>query len=576
MDDTLRKLQSFFKGLDVEKAQTVRDPMAIATYVKTRYGVPDKSVFHIARGVAGKSKARQWNKTHKGTDETHKTGKYSTKKKYDEKNTYRDYKDKPSDSGAGREYAGVPKGHQVAGRKTKRAVAKRTPRKRPAGVQRRLPGMKAIEKAESIKDTRKLAHHLSSGGARGSHGKANPDHSWKTWEGGMRGKANAKDWNQIENPDRRGYHYDSTGWRRNKEEHEANEKAKKEKKQQRAADTRAKRAGQPKQLEFPKKIMGKKGKSMTKMFDVLLKAKKFGGKPLGWDELPRDPISFATNVMQDKGFVNTNLSANTKGANTRNKLAQDIRALINEIPDASKKEIKSGKRNDDKWEKEAKKEAEDQRESWKNGTPEDDVNLKKQPLPPALARLLGFGAGWAMSDTFVEAPRGQMTPSQQRAWERLVRSSMRRKKGLQKDAIDSLKTHYSDSSDTYVRKIPIQNSLNIVKDHAPVPPRAGLVWDEQKKHWTRQEHVGHTVAEVQGKKRVRGSGTGVHEHTRAAGGVGGKGAGMSAQAGRRFRSVADVGVVKPHEARHPSTTKTKARKNIIQRVLARRGHKTTH
>ena len=297
----------------------------------------------------------------------------------------------------------------------------------------------------------------------------------------------------------------------------------------------------------------------------ILKAHKFGGKPLGWDELPRDPISFSTNVMQDKGFRNTNLSANTEGAETRNKLARAIRELINEIPDATKKEIKQGKINDEKYDKEAKKQGKKLAESWKNG--EHDVE-KGMTLSPDLARILGFGAGWAMSDTFVEAPRGRMTPSQQREWERTVRTAMRRKKNLSKESIDALQTHYNDMSDTYVRKVPIDNSLNIIKDHAPVPPRQGLVWDEQKKHWTRPEHVGHSVSEVQGKKRIRGTGTGMHEHSIKAGRSGGKGSGMSAEAGRRFRSAADVGIAKPHEAKHPSTHATKHRKRLVSSMMS--------
>ena len=151
---------------------------------------------------------------------------------------------------------------------------------------------------------------------------------------------------------------------------------------------------------------------------------------------------------------------------------------------------------------------------------------------------------------------------------------MRKKKGFQKEAIDSLKTYYTDQSDQYVRKIPIDNSLNILKDHAPVPPRQGLVWDEQKKHWTKPEHIGHSVSEVQGKKRIRGSGTGVHEHSLAPTHVGGKGAG-SAVGGRRFRGVGDVGVIRPHEAKHPATSLTAHRKNLVRQMLARRGHKTS-
>ena len=68
MDNILERLKSFYK------AQTIRDPMAIATYVTTRYGIPDERKFSIARGIAGKSRARQWNPATKGTGQSHKTG----------------------------------------------------------------------------------------------------------------------------------------------------------------------------------------------------------------------------------------------------------------------------------------------------------------------------------------------------------------------------------------------------------------------------------------------------------------------------------------------------------------------
>ena len=520
MDNALDKLKAFYK------AQTIRDPMAIATYVTTRYGIPDERKYSIARGIAGKSKAKQWNPT---------TGKAPAK------------------------------GMRHAGRGSKRAVVRR---KRPKykGRQKRMD--LSLEKAESINDSRKLAARLAQGRSGGSGG-ANPapPHPWYVWEGGMRGKARAKEWNPIQDPDVRGYTYSSSGMRKPKEDAEAAKKKKRRDAAQKGAKTKARRGG-----GIQRRLPGMKSTDITKTFDVLLKAHKFGGKPLGWEELPRDPISFATNVMQDKGFKNTNLSANTDGANTRNKLAQGIRALINDIPDATKKEIKAGKLTDAKWEKEAKKRKKEMAASWAKGDREAAINLKKQTIPPALARMLGFGAGWMISDTFTEAPRGQMTPSQQRDWDRVVRSAMRRKKDLRKDGIDSLQSYYKDSSDTYVKRTPIENSLVISKDHAPLPPRQGLVWDEQKSHWTRQENVGKTVTEVQGKKRIRGSGHGAHEHSKK--GAGGKGTGMSAEAGRRFRSSADAGIIKPHEGKHPGKIAAITRKKLLQHLRGRAGRRT--
>jgi len=54
-------------------------------------------------------------------------------------------------------------------------------------------------------------------------------------------------------------------------------------------------------------------------------------------------------------------------------------------------------------------------------------------------------------------------------------------------------------------------SSMLMKDHLPMPPRQGEVWDELKHRWVKPENAGRTVAEVQGEKRIRGSGVGAHE-----------------------------------------------------------------
>ena len=54
-------------------------------------------------------------------------------------------------------------------------------------------------------------------------------------------------------------------------------------------------------------------------------------------------------------------------------------------------------------------------------------------------------------------------------------------------------------------------SSMLMKDHLPIPPRQGEVWDTLKHRWTRPENAGRTVAEVQGEKRFRGSGTGTQQ-----------------------------------------------------------------
>ena len=54
-------------------------------------------------------------------------------------------------------------------------------------------------------------------------------------------------------------------------------------------------------------------------------------------------------------------------------------------------------------------------------------------------------------------------------------------------------------------------NVTLMKDHLPFPPRKGLVWDNVKHRWVRPEMAGKTVIDVSGKKRIRGTGTGIHQ-----------------------------------------------------------------
>ena len=57
------------------------------------------------------------------------------------------------------------------------------------------------------------------------------------------------------------------------------------------------------------------------------------------------------------------------------------------------------------------------------------------------------------------------------------------------------------------------NNVQLVKDHLPVPPRQGLIWDNVKSKWVRPDMAGKTITEVGGEKRIRGAGTGVHQRS---------------------------------------------------------------
>jgi len=210
-----------------------------------------------------------------------------------------------------------------------------------------------------------------------------------------------------------------------------------------------------------------------------------------------------------------------------------------------------------------------QREHGVGGYGKDyGIAAMQKQFPPALASLMSAAAGWAFSGDVGKV--GQMTEGQSREWERTLsaadrrkmersmRSKMRRKsvdKTLDKSSFDALKEYFNDSSDEYIKRSPENNDFLVQKDHSVLPPRQGLMWDAVKHRWTRPENVGHTVTEVQGKKRLRGVGTGAHERS-----VSGHGTGKTRQveAGRRFKSTADVGALTPHDSKpagHPKHKK---------------------
>ena len=182
-----------------------------------------------------------------------------------------------------------------------------------------------------------------------------------------------------------------------------------------------------------------------------------------------------------------------------------------------------------------------------------------QKMGPALANLLSAAAGWALS---ADTASRDVPPEMAAEWERAI--SREDKKHLQEEMLRRLhgkghrRTRKSDD-DLFLDALAEMEML--YKDHAPVPPRYGLMWDAVKHRWTRPEKVGRTVWDVQGKKRLRGAGTGAHERTRSTRGHGGKGSG-SAEAGRRFRSVADTGRTHPHEAKRVGQVKPRPRKPV--------------
>ena len=354
-------------------------------------------------------------------------------------------------------------------------------------------------KAQEVKDPWALGHYLAR-----THGK----HTQQEYAAGIEGKRGSKEWNPV-----------GSAAKEKKEK----AKAKKEAKAAEGKKARARAGGLEAARRYRSGEGGRQARMKLSLDDViaqlnLLKEDKIkeDDKDEHEDKEPiKDPFAVATWRAEREGH---DLSTD-EGKERRKEIVENIKDEGNVVED---KDLKKA------------------------------ISLQK--ISPGLAGLMAAAAGWVMSDDIVRSgggsPRGEMTPQQVRDWERTLRRTMRKKDvSLDKSSWEKLQKTYYDDSDLYFRRVPVQNAVAISKDHAPIPPRQGLQWDEFKKKWVSPDHVGRSASELQGKKRIRGSGTGVHEHALHTGGAGGKGVG-SGVAGRRFRSVGDSGVQSPHESKH--------------------------
>jgi len=173
---------------------------------------------------------------------------------------------------------------------------------------------------------------------------------------------------------------------------------------------------------------------------------------------------------------------------------------------------------------------------------------KSEPLQKVSNQLAAFLAGLAISDQFVENPRGRMTPAQQREWERSLNRQMKRKSLKDGISMDDLQKHWSDSSDTYVRKIPVAKGViadeTFLDKRMMSAPRPGEIWNPQTKRWTKAGNLGKINVGSGGKKRLRAGSSSTGAHQRSVGGLSGKGqlaqrAGTGA-GGRVHRTTVDV------------------------------------
>ena len=136
---------------------------------------------------------------------------------------------------------------------------------------------------------------------------------------------------------------------------------------------------------------------------------------------------------------------------------------------------------------------------------------------------VGALAGWWLGGTIQDITRGmgQPTPAQQREFERQIQQAMRKKgRKISKDAaMEKMQTFFqNDENDTYIRRTPVNNAVLadeeiLQKDKLSFPPFAGAKFDPTSHRWTKPENFAQTYSARGGKKRTRGTGTGVHERS---------------------------------------------------------------
>jgi len=166
---------------------------------------------------------------------------------------------------------------------------------------------------------------------------------------------------------------------------------------------------------------------------------------------------------------------------------------------------------------------------------------KSEPLQKLHPRLAAFLAGLAI-DAFDDV--GQMTPAQARNWERTVNRQMTKKSLKDGVSMQDLQKHWSDSSDTYFRRIPVSKGVQadetFLDKKLASPPRAGEVWNPVSHRWTKDGNLGKVNVGSGGRKRLRAGSSAAGAHAKSVGGLSGKGRLRWVGTGRRHRGKEDI------------------------------------
>lgn len=221
--------------------------------------------------------------------------------------------------------------------------------------------------------------------------------------------------------------------------------------------------------------------------------KKFGYDDKGLD----DAIDYATQLMRDKKPVNFKWHDEYEKEVSIEKLLGLLPGLLGSKK-ASKKNMKK------------------------------EVQLQK--LDPAMAALAGWWLGGTIDE--MNQQRGRLSPSQQNEFDRQVEQALRRQGRGFRNSVS-------------LEKLQDLFKTKPISPGSAAPPKAGLTWDPTSHRWVNPKTKAQgAIAARGGKKRTRGTGTGVGEKKVAAG--------RKLVAGRKRGTGADIGI-QPKKPKVPKT-----------------------
>tara|TARA_R110002020_G_scaffold475704_1_gene711828 strand:- start:1223 stop:1750 length:528 start_codon:yes stop_codon:yes gene_type:complete len=141
--------------------------------------------------------------------------------------------------------------------------------------------------------------------------------------------------------------------------------------------------------------------------------------------------------------------------------------------------------------------------------------LEKLADTRTLQKVVG-AAGYTYADSQINNKPRNIMNSKFAIKNRLTKNNITKTPiKARRSAYKQMEKYWDNGGYSLVKDLFLQNAIPFSgsTDHLPFPPRKGLVWDNSKHRWVRPDQAGKTVIETQGKKRIRGTGTGVHQRT---------------------------------------------------------------